>query len=67
MPKLDEEDWRKFKKDEVAFATMPKKLFDLLLKKVYAPTNPGQDENIDELMIYLARSEPRIQPTPQNL
>lgn len=63
MPKLDKPDWKKLKTDKVAFAAMPQTLFDLLLEKVYTPANPGSDEDVDALMIYLACvTEPPIQP-----
>jgi len=70
MAKLTKQDWEKLKADKVAFSTMPQKLFKALLDKVYGPkgnpgsdsANPGDFDDTDELMIYLARSEPPIQP-----
>jgi len=65
MPKLTKDDWVKLKADKVAFPTMPTNLFDSLLNKVYAsPSSSGFFDDTDELMIYLARSEPPIQPIP---
>ncbi len=65
MPKLTQQDWKKLKDEyKVAFSTMPADLFNKLLDKVYTSANPGELDDIDALMIYLARTEPPIQPEP---
>jgi hypothetical protein len=56
----------------VAFAGMPKDLFDLLLAKVYgpetegnpgnSPSNPGHVDDVDAMMVYLSHAEPPIPP-----
>lgn len=66
MPKLTREDWETLKnKYHVAFSGMDKKLFQLLLDKVYAGeggSNPGELDDIDGLMVSLSHSEPPIPP-----
>lgn len=75
MPKLSREDWEDLRDVYgVAFRGMPSNLFTALLNKVYGPKsegNPGNNpgttgelDEVDALMICLARSEPGIQPEP---
>ena len=78
MPKLSEQDWRDLRdQHKAAFTGMAEDLFTVLLDKVYGPKregNPGNDpgttgelDEVDALMICLARSEPGIPPEPPQL
>ena len=82
MPKLSREDWEDLRDVYgVTFRGMPSNLFTALLDKVYGPKregNPGSNPantgevsekvtEIDAMMIYLARTEPGIQPEPPQL
>ncbi|OGC82182.1 MAG: hypothetical protein A2W07_03920 [candidate division Zixibacteria bacterium RBG_16_43_9] len=65
MPLLTRQDWETLRKEEVAFERMQQKHFEKLLDKVYG--NPGSTartelDDIDALMVYLARTEPPIPP-----
>jgi len=71
MPKLTRQDWKKLRDDyHVAFSKMDPRLFELLLDKLDIPksnpgSNPGNPDGVDEvdaLMIRLARAEPPIRP-----
>lgn len=70
MSKLKRSDWELLRyKYNVAFTKMKKEHFELLLNRLFS--NPGLDsgsgEEVDEtdaLMVYLARGEPPIQPSP---
>lgn len=68
MPKLTRQDWEKLRNEyRVAFSRMHPDLFKLFLDKVYGnpgsdSANPGDLDDIDAMMIYLARGEPPIQP-----
>jgi len=70
MPKLTRGDWEKLKFDhKVTFRCMDENLFNLLLDKIFAKSNPGSNlenpgdiDDIDALMVYLAHAEPPIPP-----
>ena len=67
MPKLTRQDWELLRDQyHVAFSGMHEDLFILLLDKVYGQNspknNPGELDNADALMIYLAHAEPPISP-----
>lgn len=76
MPKLTEIDWKRLRENKVAFWIMPDNLFKKLMKvlEVYRKStegnpgsdsvNPGEFDEIDELMFWLAHVEPPIQPIP---
>lgn len=73
MPKLTRQDWQMLRDNyQVAFLRMDPRLFNLLLDKVYGPestskSNPGELDDTDALMIYLAHVEPDIQPGEEDI
>jgi hypothetical protein len=75
VPKLTREDWRNLRDQYgAAFTGLSDLMFTTLLDQVYGPvkegnpgTNPGSTGELDEvdaMMVCLARSEPGIQPQP---
>ncbi|MFQ6114909.1 MAG: hypothetical protein ACE5NG_12645 [bacterium] len=71
MSLLTRQDWEMLRnKYQVAFSRMHPDLFKLFLDKIYGPksnpgggsANPGKLDDIDAMMIYLARAEPPIRP-----
>ena len=67
MSLLQRGDWVKLRDiHRVAFTGMPDDLFDLLMDKVFGGASEGKSDlnEVDALMICLARSEPRIVPAP---
>ena len=78
MPKLTRQDWRNLRDQHgAAFTGMSDVLFTTLLDQVYGPekegnpgNNPGSTGEVDEvdaMMVCLARSEPGIQPLPPDI
>jgi hypothetical protein len=73
MPKLTRQDWQMLRDNyQVAFLRMDPRLFNLLLDKVYgsestSKNNPGELDDTDALMIFLARGEPDIQPAEEDI
>jgi hypothetical protein len=65
MPKLTRNDWKMLRnKHRAAFTGLTNDLFTLLLDKLYEGSkDPDEVDEIDALMIYLARAEPPIPPT----
>lgn len=76
MPKLTRQDWRSLRdQHRAAFTRMSEDLFTALLDQVYGVAkegnpggNPGSTseavDEVDAMMICLARAEPGIQPAP---
>jgi hypothetical protein len=79
MPKLTRRDWRNLRDQHgAAFTGMSEELFTALLDQVYGPAkegNPGDNpgstsevvDEVDAMMICLARAEPGIQPLPPDI
>ena len=69
MSLLIQEDWEKLRNQyKVAFTGMPDDLFDSLMNNVFggASKERGELNEVDAMMICLARSEPGITPEPPN-